>query len=178
MDELVDIVTPAGAVTGQILKTEAHKTGDLHKTVIGWLKFGDDWAMVEQAADRQDPGQLVAPVGGHVQAGETNEAAILREAQEELGVKTIQYKHIGNAVFHRQVIGRDENHLFVVYEITTDDPIVLGAEAVAIRRFTTEGLKQALALQPQKFGDAHYFLLEHFYPEFLPAGYQNVYKVS
>lgn len=171
--ELVDIVDEAGNVLRQELKTEAHKHGWLHKTVIGFLKYGDDWALVRQAADRQDAGQLVAPVGGHVKAGETERDGLLRESEEEIGTRNITITHIGNARFHRQVIGRDENHMFIVYEIRTNDLINLGAEAVAIERFTPATFKEALVKKPQNFGDATYFSLEKFYPEYLPPGYKR-----
>jgi 8-oxo-dGTP pyrophosphatase MutT (NUDIX family) len=171
--EQVDIVDDKGNVLRQSLKTHAHKTGDLHKTVIGYLKYGNDWALVRQAADRQDAGQLVAPVGGHVRAGESDLDALLRESEEEIGTRNVSYTHIGNASFHRQVIGRDENHLFIVYEIATEDPINLGAEAVAIERFTEDELRQALVENPQDFGDSYYFILEFYYPSYLPLGYRN-----
>lgn len=111
--ETVDIVDENGTPLRQVLKTEAHKAGWLHKTVIGYLRDGDNWRLVRQAADRQDAGQLVAPVAGHVQAGESDIAALLRESAEEIGTDTITYTEVGRAVFHRQVIGRDENHLFI-----------------------------------------------------------------
>lgn len=173
MDEEVDIIDENGKIVRQALKTDAHKHGWQHKTVIGYLKYGDDWALVRQAADRQDAGQLVAPVGGHVQAGESEIDALMREAEEEIGTRNIVYKHVGDAQFHRQVIGRDENHLFVVYEISTDDPIKLNEESVAIERFTRSDLKQALIDSPANFGDAYYFVLEKFYPEYLPQGYAH-----
>ena len=173
MDEQVDIIDETGNVLKQTPKAEAHKHGELHKTVIGYLKYGNDWALVKQAADRQDAGQLVAPVGGHVKAGESEIDALLRESEEEIGTRNITYKHIGDAQFHRQVIGRDENHLFVVYEISTDDPITLNEESVAIERFTSDELKQALADHPENFGEAYYFVLEKFYPEYLPKNWQK-----
>ncbi|MDB5182597.1 MAG: hypothetical protein JWO47_381 [Candidatus Saccharibacteria bacterium] len=172
-DEVVDIVDESGKVLRQELKVDAHKHGWLHKCVIGYLKYGDDWALVRQAADRQDAGQLVAPVGGHVKAGEANIDGLLREAMEEIGTSNVTYKHIGTIRFHRQVIGRDENHLFYIYEISTPDTINLGAEAVAIERFTKANLKKALLNEPQNFGDAFYFNLEKFYPEYLPATYKK-----
>lgn len=172
-EEIVDIIDEANKILRQEPKTEAHKHGWLHKTVIGYLKYGDDWALVRQASDRQDAGQLVAPVGGHVKAGESELDALLRESEEEIGTHNISYKHIGDSIFHRQVIGRDENHLFVVYEISTDDPVKLNEESVGIEKFTTDNLKQALRDHPQNFGDAYYFVLEMFYPEYLPGDYQH-----
>ena len=170
-EEIVDIIDANRKPLKQAPKTEAHKHGWLHKTVIGYLKFGDDWSLVRQASDRQDAGQLVAPVGGHVKAGESEIDALLREAEEEIGTRNVRYKHVGDKVFHRQVIGRDENHLFVVYEIETEDPIVLNEESVAIERFSADELKKALSEHPERFGDAYFFVLESFYPDYLPANY-------
>lgn len=172
-DELVDIVNDSGDVISQSLKSVAHEQGLLHKTVIGYLKYGSDWALVSQASDKQDAGQLVAAVGGHVTAGESDEDALLRESEEEIGTRNITFKHIGNAIYHRQVIGRDENHLFVVYEIRTDDPIVLNKESDAIERFNVEEFKEALRSQPEHFGDPLFFNLENFFAEHLPAGYNK-----
>jgi hypothetical protein len=55
-NEVVDIVDEMGRVLRQELKTEAHRQGWLHKTVIGCLRYGDDFALVKQASDRQDAG--------------------------------------------------------------------------------------------------------------------------
>ncbi len=55
--ELVDISTEQATAVRQDLKTNAHKHGWLHKTAIGYLRCGDDWALVRQAADRQDAGR-------------------------------------------------------------------------------------------------------------------------
>ena len=48
--EIVDIIDDAGKVLRQAAKTEAHKHGWLHKTVIGYLKYGEAWVLVCQAA--------------------------------------------------------------------------------------------------------------------------------
>lgn len=176
MEEIVDIIDESGKVLSQASKQEAHEHGWLHKIVIGYLRYGDDWALVAQAADRQDAGQLVAPVGGHVKAGEAEENALLRESEEEIGTRNITYKFIGKAIFHRQVIGRDENHMFIVYEISTDDEVELNEESVSIERFTKDDLKQALEEQPERFGTAYYFVLEKFYPEYLPANWEKRFE--
>lgn len=175
-EERVDIIDENSKVLRQVAKSEAHKHGWLHKTVIGYLRDGGEWILVCQAADRQDAGQLVAPVGGHVQAGESETDALLRESEEEIGTRNIEYTLIGKAIFHRQVIGRDENHLFIVYEISTDDQIVLNEESVSYERFTKDELTKTLAKHPEKFGDAYYFVLEKFYPDYLPITWQNRYE--
>lgn len=172
-EETVDILDENNNVVKKALKTDAHKYGWKHKTVIGYLKSGRDCYLVRQASDKQDAGQLVAPVGGHVKAGESEVEALLRECEEEIGTRNIKYKRIGSKVFHRKVIGRDENHLFALYEIETNDPIKLGDESVAIVRFSTRELKLTIRENPEKIGDAHYFILESFYPEFLPKTYVN-----
>ena len=170
-DEIVDIIDHRGRVLHQKPKKAAHAQGLLHATVIGYMRSGTDWILVRQSADRQDAGQLVAPVGGHVKAGETELDALLRESEEEIGTRNITHTFVGKARFHRQVIGRDENHLFVVYEIATDDEIVLGDEADSWERFTEAEFRRALQKAPDNFGEACYFVLETFYPDYLPPGW-------
>lgn len=177
-DEIVDIVDEHGRTLRQAAKQEAHKHGWLHKTVIGYVRVGQDWALVRQAADRQDAGQLVAPVGGHVKAGETELEALLRESEEEIGTRNVLHTPVGRARFRRKVIGRDENHLFIVYEITVTDEIILGAESESIQTFTADELKRALHNTPEHFGDAYYFVLEHFYPDYLPRHYINRWRLA
>lgn len=83
-DELVDIVDDACAVLYSVTKTEAHQKGLLHRTVIGEVRDSKgNWLLVQQSADRQDAGQFVSPVGGHVRAGESDEDALRREAMED-----------------------------------------------------------------------------------------------
>ena len=51
--EQLDIIDGDGQVVRQALKTEAHKHGWPHPIVIGYLRSGDDWALVRQATDRR-----------------------------------------------------------------------------------------------------------------------------
>lgn len=171
-DELVDVVDEDCNVLGQVMKSVAHEQGFLHKTVIGYLRRGDEWRLVRQSGHKQDPGQLVGPVGGHVAAGEPDDIALLRESGEEIGTLNIMYKEIGRFRFHRQIIGRDENHLFVVYEIDTKDQLVFNDEIESIETFTSSELKELILQKPNEFGDAFYVVLEQLYPEYLPVNYK------
>lgn len=70
--ELIDIVDEDDNVLYQIEKDDAHKKGLLHRTVVAGIRCRDQRIiLVKQTPKRQDPGQFVSPVGGHVRAGES-----------------------------------------------------------------------------------------------------------
>lgn len=167
--EMVDVVTPNNQVTGEkIGKDEAHQTGALHRCVVAEvIDSQGNWTLVQQAADRQDAGQFVSPVGGHVSAGEDEETALKRETLEEMGLSNFTYKRVGQAIFNREVIGRKENHLFVLFEVYTDQLPTLNHESVAYQKFSLPELKQLLKTNPRQFGDAFWFLVNGIYRQTL-----------
>jgi isopentenyl-diphosphate Delta-isomerase len=168
-EEIVDIVDADCTVLSCIAKTEAHRKGLLHRTVIAEVRDSKgNWILVKQAADRQDAGQYVSPVGGHVKAGESDEDALKRETLEEIGLTDFEYEHVGNVIYERKVIGRHENHYFIVYKIYSDNDFKLGNEAVGHKTFSEAELRAALKASPEQFGAAFIVLLETFYPHILP----------
>jgi len=160
-DELVDEIDSTGRTLRAVSKHKSHREGWLHRTVIGAVQDPDgNIVLVRQAPDRQDAGQFVAPVGGHVKAGETDDDALRREALEEIGLSDIAFEQLGQFIYDRHVIGRHENHLFVVYRITADPAqIVLGPEAVEHRTFTHTELEEALKTTPEIFGASYHELV-------------------
>lgn len=168
-DELVDVVDPDNLVLHQALKSHAHERGLLHRTVIGEVRdLSGNIVLVMQASDRQDAGQYVSPVGGHARAGESEEEALKREVLEEIGLTEFQFEPIGRFIFHRHVLGREENHYFVVFRITADPAdFVLGPEAVAHRTFGLDELRSLLKNHPEMFGGAQFAVIHQFYPELL-----------
>lgn len=163
MDELVDIVTPDGRLVRSTTKTKAHKEGLLHHVVIGVVRdTHGNRVVVRQNAHKQDAGQYVNPVGGHVSAGEDIEDAMRREIQEEIGWSQASLSPIGAALFRRTVIGRDENHFFNVFLIESAEPFVLNDESTEIRRMPAAEYRQLLAEHPELFGDAHHFVEKTF----------------
>lgn len=164
-EETVDVVDEKDTALYSVSKKEAHKKGLLHRTVIAELKDSEGkWTLVRQAADKQDPGQWVSPMGGHVMAGETEEDALKREALEELGLVDFKYKLIGKVVYDREVKGRKENHYFILFEIYSDIPVTLNSESVEHKKFTDAELKRALTETPEKYGPPFHLLIIEFYP--------------
>lgn len=162
--EYVDVIDENGRVIRSCPKVEAHEKGLLHYTVISEIKTtSGEWILVKQAGDRQDAGKLVSPVGGHVRAGETLEDALRRESLEEVGLTEIRFSFIGKGVFNRTVLGRKENHLFVLYEIYSDEQPKLNQESVGFERFTTKDLARELKENPDKFGEAFHYVVKTFF---------------
>lgn len=90
MDEYIDIVTEAGTPTGRIaLKSEAHKNGWWHNTIHVWLYTQKGEVLLQQRSHQKAIYPLLWDVSaaGHIDAGESFEAAALRETQEELGLQ-------------------------------------------------------------------------------------------
>lgn len=167
-DELVDIVDQDGNKVKVVTKREAHQDGLLHKTVISEVIDSQGRRlMIKQSKDRQDAGQYVSPMGGHVTAGETELEALKREAAEELGLTDFKYKYVGRAIFNRNVLGRQENHLFVMYEIYSDAEPILNDESESCKYFTEEELRLELKNHPEHFGGGFHFVVKNFFPHLI-----------
>lgn len=164
--EQVDIVDNNLHILYQTSKDEAHAQGLLHKTVISQvINSKGELLLVKQASDRQDAGQYVSPVGGHVSAGETNEDALRREAQEEIGLSVSHFRLKGKCIYNREVLGRKENHFFLVYEIYSDEQPVINDESESYRYFSKRELMNELNNSPHLFGDAFHVVVDRLYPE-------------
>ncbi|TQE38049.1 NUDIX domain-containing protein [Streptomyces ipomoeae] len=87
-DEILDIVDENDQVIGQAPRGEVYARGMRHRVVFVLVRDGEGRIFVH----RRTPTKLVFPslydlfVGGVVGAGESYDAAALREAEEELGV--------------------------------------------------------------------------------------------
>ncbi len=168
-DEVVDIVNEQGLTIGIVSKKEAHQNGLLHKVVVSEVIDSQGrWLLVKQSSDRQDAGKYVSPMGGHVSAGESNDDALKRETYEELGLAgAYRYELAGTAILNRTVIGRQENHYFVVYKIFSDARPILNQESESFRYLTPDELKIELAERPHHFGQAFHFIVKNIFPELL-----------
>lgn len=166
-EEVVDVVDGYNQVISQSTKVEAHRLGLLHRIVMAEVRNHDgDVVLVKQAPGRQDAGQLVSPVGGHVRAGESEGNALEREVFEEIGLRDFAYDFLGSFIFNRYILERQENHLVAVFMVVADPAdFVLGEEAVAIETISMTELIGALKGTPEKFGGAFHAVVREVYPE-------------
>lgn len=165
--EYVDIVDENNRVLYKTTKEEAHKKGLLHRTVISEIIDSKGrWLLYIPSNHKQDAGQYVSPIGGHVRSGESEIEALKREAFEEAGLKNFKFKFIGKKIFDRFVIGRHENHFFIVYEIYTDEKPILSDETSEYKYFTRKEIKVKMRTNPKMIGGAFHFVYINFYKDF------------
>ncbi|EKD80545.1 MAG: NUDIX hydrolase [uncultured bacterium] len=164
-DELLDLINNHNQVVGTVTKSVAHRDGLLHRIVIGELiNSKGEYCFVQQAGDRQDPGQFVSPIGGHVGAGESTDAALIRECQEECGFTPTDFMLVDSTIYSREVIGRKENHFFLVYQIPFSSNPVLNHESISYKWFSVNEIKQTLKNNPQTFGAAWHHVFKNIFP--------------
>ncbi|MGW0704551.1 NUDIX hydrolase [Streptomyces sp. NPDC002643] len=138
-DEILDIVDENDQVIGQAPRGEVYARGMRHRAVFVLARDGEGRIFVH----RRTPTKLIFPslydlfVGGVVGAGESYDAAALREAEEELGVTglprpTPLFKFLYDD-------GADRTWWSAVYEVRCEVPVRPQLEEVAWYDFLTEG---------------------------------------
>ena len=89
MDEIIDILTSEGNLTGKTaLKSEAHKHGLFHQTVHVWFYTDNKKILLQKRASIKKvfPNKWDVSVAGHIGAGEKVTSAAIREIKEEIGI--------------------------------------------------------------------------------------------
>ena len=141
--ELLDVRTPEGEVTGQVVTREvAHRYGYLHGTVHLWIyrpsqdATGVDVLLQRRSENKESyPGCLDISSAGHISAGQAPEDAVLRELNEELGLTPAlseltflgTFMGYSSGHFHGKVFRNHE--LSYVYTYEKDlDPLMLSPD--------------------------------------------------
>ena len=87
-DEVFDVVDARDVVVGREFRREIHRRGLLHRAIhIFWLR-DDGMLCLQRRSYAKDncPGLLSSSCAGHVDSGEDDLAAAVRELREELGI--------------------------------------------------------------------------------------------
>jgi isopentenyl-diphosphate delta-isomerase type 1 len=96
LKELFDIVDENDNIIGRAPRNECHEKGLIHRSVMFFVFDGEGRVLVTKRTQTKDffPGYWSIVLGGHVQAGETYEDAVVREIKEETGVEERSLKEV------------------------------------------------------------------------------------
>src|SRR3989344_1914712 len=118
---LVDIVNEDDEIIDAKTRTEAHRTGLLHREIHVWMRDkGRNIIFQRRGLDRQSAGLLDATVGGHVNKGEDYLSAAIRETKEETGISInasdlVLLKKLRGSEIAKNPFGSKNNFIRAVY---------------------------------------------------------------
>lgn len=132
--EIFDIVNPEGKVIGQAPRRAVHGNPQLLHPVVHIHVFNKNGQLyLQKRAKHKDvqPEKWDTSVGGHVNAGESIDNALAREADEELGIKNTQFQPL-----YRYVMKNDfESELVYTFRTRYNGPFKVNKDEISFGRF-------------------------------------------
>jgi len=160
-DELIDILTPKGLLSGCTkLKSEAHLKGLWHASAQIWLYTPQGDILIQKRTPNKDtyPNLWDISVAGHLSAGDTPRNAAVREIKEEIGInlniKDLHHlKTIKNSKKPNERITDNEfNHLYICCTPIVIEKLKLQASEVAdVKLISIKEFKKELKKNYFKF---------------------------
>lgn len=140
--------------TGSASMDEAQRKGLYHRIVRVFVFNSNGELFLQKRSKNMAnfPGLWDQSVGGHVDAGEDNLTAAIRETKEEIGLENIDLTEIGTYKVERTVGDRHFNRFNVLYSTVSDDPLKLDPEEVDDGKWVTlDELDGLVAKYPADF---------------------------
>lgn len=131
--EYLPIVDEDAKVIGKATREECHKNPDLLHPVVRLHIFNEKGQILlqQRAFNRSvEPGKWDAAVAGHVSYGETAENTVIRETQEEIGIKPNDFHFIDKRVLKMDM---QSELVLVFFTITNQQPKADNDEVVAVK---------------------------------------------
>ena len=142
-EEMLQLVDLDGNPVGEAPRSVCHTDKSLIQMVVHIEIFNDKGEIyLQKRSDTKDlyPGLWDTAVGGHVGAGEKPEEAVLREAEEELGIKPEKLDFL----FKYMNENETETEVAVVYKTVYNGPFFIDNDEVVDGRFYTVSEIQSL----------------------------------
>lgn len=132
--EELDVVDDNDHVISRALRRKVHDDYLIHRSVMFYVLDEEDRVFVNQrsAAKELYPGSWSIAFGGHVLAGESYEAAVVRELEEETGLRNVP---VLITTFQKRTADEREN--VHVYAVRASSEPRLFAEEIEQGRFVT-----------------------------------------
>jgi len=134
MSEVFDVVDDDDVVVGRATRSECHERKLTHRSVQFFIFDGGGRILVNRRSRTKEffGGLHSIVLGGHVGSGESPEEAVVREAQEEAGVKSRPFRM---GYFRKRLPEECEN--VTVYGFKADGEPKLLAEEIEAGGFMT-----------------------------------------
>lgn len=133
-EEWFDLVDEAGNPTGRARRSECHgNPALLHQAVHVFVVNGRGAVFLQKRSAAKDiqPGKWDTSVGGHVDAGETPDAAARRETREELGISDARPEFLHSSLWRTEV----ESERIQSYWLRHEGPFALHPDEIDEGRF-------------------------------------------
>lgn len=159
--EFLDIVNDNDEVIGPASRDEIYEKLLPHR-IVHILIFNDKNEMALQLRSKKvsfAPLHWCTAVGGHVQSGESYEAAALRECKEELGIRS-ELKIVGKEIY--KASGRPKKFL-TIFSAQYNGPFVKDEHDVErVEFFPLEKIKEMVANNEKLHPELLFILQKYF----------------
>lgn len=143
-EEIFPLVDEQGIVIGEASRTYCHNGSKLLHPVIHLHIFNSEGKLyLQKRAESKDiePNKWDSSVGGHIDLGETNEYAAIREAYEELGLNIKDLHYIDKYIIETE---REREFTYVFYTQTDEIPVIDKEEVSDGKFWDIESIKEKI----------------------------------
>lgn len=160
--EMLDIIDDDDRVIGQTTRPEIYARAYPHRVVhVVFQKSTGEIALQKRGANQSFlPGHWGPGVGGHVQAGESCEAAARREAREEVGALLSHLEYLGKYWYHFSTNGTASKKVVAVFRTPWDDTLAPTSDEGDEIQFLSLGQISDMIRNGEKFMPELLFILE------------------
>ncbi len=140
--EMLPLVDTEGNVIGTAPRDVAHEQHLLHPVVHLHVlnSAGDIYLQHRPAWKKVQPDRWDSAVGGHIDAGESVEQALLRETREEIGIEGFEYQALEKYVFECEL----DRELVYPFIAVWDKPLCPSDELDGGRFWTRAEIEAAI----------------------------------
>lgn len=150
-EDIFDVVNERDEVIGQMVRSEVHRRGLMHRAVHVLVFNGRGEIFLQKRSMRKDcfPGAWDSSAAGHLDVGESYDACALRETREELGVVL---PCLPEKLFKLPACPETGQEFVWVYRCQFEGPFHLQAEEIETGEwFAPEHLTRWIAERPGDF---------------------------
>lgn len=141
-NELLEVVTSEGEIIKILPRFEIHGNPSLIHRVVHVLMFNKKGELLLQKRSMSKdvaPGKWDTSVGGHVNPGETLDKAVQREMEEELGIRSCNFKFLYSYIHSNPY----ETELVCTYSCSYDREISFNRDEIdEVKTWSMEEIKK------------------------------------